>query len=313
MDSWASVSVKPKIKTTNSTMANNEKLIVEERSRSIGNFMVGRLLPFRKKRQVGPFTFIDHMGPATLTSPQWVDVDQHPHIGLCTFTYLLEGAIEHRDSTGAVQIIEAGDVGMMTAGSGVTHTERTPQAVRRQSTSVMHGYQIWIALPKEKEEMEPRFDFVAAAEIPKWTCDGMQMSLLAGKAYGYESPLAIHSELFVLDITAIKDTTLDVQGHLSGEIAVLVNTGSIMDCDEEITAGQLMISKAENECCLTLTKGTRVMIFGGPQLQEERHLYWNFVSTSKERIEQARKDWAAGRFPTVPDDDTYIPLPSARS
>lgn len=293
-------------------MANNEKLVVEERSRSIGNFLVGRLLPFRKKRQVGPFTFIDHMGPATLHAPNWVDVDQHPHIGLCTFTYLLEGAIEHRDSTGAVQIIQAGDVGMMTAGKGVTHTERTPMTTRKEETTVLHGYQIWIALPKEKEEIEPRFDFVAASDIPNWTCDGMQMSLLAGTAYGHQSPLAIHSELFVLDITALEDTILDVKGHLSGEIAVLVNKGSIIDCDEEITAGQLMISTAENECCLSLKKDTRVMIFGGPQLPEERYLHWNFVSTSRERIEQAKRDWTERRFPSVPGDDTYIPLPTPR-
>ena len=146
-------------------MADN-KMIVEERSRDIGNFLVGQLLPFRKKRQVGPFTFIDHMGPSVMEAPNYMDVDQHPHIGLSTLTYLFEGQVEHRDSTGAHQIINPGDVGFMTAGKGVTHTERTPQAMRNEQSIRMHGYQVWVAMPKEKEEMEPRFDFIPKEELP---------------------------------------------------------------------------------------------------------------------------------------------------
>lgn len=290
-------------------MANNEKLIVEERSRDIGNFMVGRLLPFRKKRQVGPFTFVDHMGPTRLTAPHWVDVDQHPHIGLCTFTYLLEGAIQHKDSTGADQLIKAGDVGLMTAGRGVTHTERTPVSLRDDDAHLLHGYQIWIALPLEKEEMSPRFDFLPSRDVPKWSDDDLTMALLAGKAYGRTSPLPVHSDMFVLDITATEDTSLSIEGEVDGEIAILVQKGSIKDCDEEITAGQLMISKSDSQCAVQLSAGTRVLLFGGPALEEERHLYWNFVSSSKSRLEKAKADWMAKRFPKVPGDDTYIRLP----
>lgn len=290
-------------------MANNERLIINERARDIGNFMVGRLLPFRKKRQVGPFTFIDHMGPTILKAPNWMDVDQHPHIGLCTFTYLLEGRVEHRDSTGAHQVIHAGDVGMMTAGRAVSHTERTPPELRKQKSIPVHGYQIWIALPKEKEEMEPRFDYVKSKDLPKWKLNGLTMKLLAGKAFGQESPLPIHSELFVLDIIADEDSALDIKGQLFGEIAVLVNVGTVVEGGHEINAGQLMVSKADNQCCIELQAGSRIMIFGGPKLPEERFLYWNFVSSSKERLELAKVDWKNKKFPKVPGDNTYIPLP----
>lgn len=290
-------------------MANNEKLIIEERSRTIGNFMVGRLLPFRKKRQVGPFTFIDHMGPTELSAPNWMDVDQHPHIGLCTFTYLLEGAIEHKDSTGAHQIIYPGDVGLMTAGKGVTHTERTPSILRDNARHNLHGYQIWIALPLEKEEMEPRFDYLSKEDIPSWKCDNMLMKLLAGKAYGKSSPLPVHSELFVLDIVAIEDTFLNIKGNVEGEIAILINQGQIINDDQIINEGQLMVSRTENECMIELKKQTRILVFGGPQLNEDRFLYWNFVSSSKDKIENAKNNWRNKKFPMVANDSTYIPLP----
>jgi redox-sensitive bicupin YhaK (pirin superfamily) len=291
-------------------MANNERLIIDERARDIGNFMVGRLLPFRKKRQVGPFTFIDHMGPTIVQAPNWMDVDQHPHIGLCTFTYLLEGSIEHRDSTGAHQVIHAGDVGMMTAGKAVTHTERTPPELRKEQPLQVHGYQIWIALPKEKEEMEPRFDYVPASDLPTWKMNGLSMKLLAGEAYGHQSPLPTHSELFVLDIIAEEDSALDIKGQLFGEIAVLVNIGMVVEDEHEVHAGQLMVSKAEDQCCIDLKAGSRIMIFGGPKLPEERFLFWNFVSSSKERLKQASDDWKNKKFPRVPGDETYIPLPN---
>jgi len=146
-------------------MANN-RLLVNERQADLGNFMVGRLLPFRKKRQVGPFTFIDHMGPAKLGNGKYVDVDQHPHIGLSTLTYLFEGEIEHKDSIGSVQVISPGDVGFMTSGSGVTHTERTPVHKRGNEEFIMHGYQIWVALPKDKENIAPQFDYYPSKDIP---------------------------------------------------------------------------------------------------------------------------------------------------
>lgn len=289
-------------------MANN-KMIIEERSRDIGNFLVGRLLPFRKKRQVGPFTFIDHMGPAEIKAPKYMDVDQHPHIGLSTLTYLLDGAIEHRDSTGAVKVVRPGDVGFMTSGKGVTHTERTPPEHRDGQTRKVHGYQVWVALPKEKEEMEPRFDFVAKDDLPSWKEGNLQLTLVAGKGYGRQSPLPVHSDLFMIDVQAEGASELEINGQLSGEIAVVVTEGTVWDDQEIIEAGQMLISKTDDECFVRLEAGTRVLLFGGQPLGEERFLFWNFVSSSKERLEQAKVDWREKRFPKVPGDDTYISLP----
>ncbi len=290
-------------------MATN-KMIIEERSRDIGDFLVGRLLPFRKKRQVGPFTFIDHMGPSELGPKHYMDVDQHPHIGLCTLTYLLEGEVEHRDSTGAQQIIRPGDVGLMSSGRGVSHTERTPLALR-DARFTLHGYQVWLALPKEKEEMEPRWDFVSANELPRVCRDGMSMTVVAGEAYGLTSPLPVHSPLFMVDILADQDTVLDIHAQLKGEIALVVTEGKITSGSDIIEQGQMMISKTEDECRVELLKGTRLLVFGGEALPEERFMHWNFVSSSKDRLKQAADDWKHRRFPVVEGDDTYIPLPGS--
>lgn len=289
-------------------MANN-KMIVEERSRDIGNFLVGRLLPFRKKRQVGPFTFIDHMGPTLIKAPHFMDVNQHPHIGLSTLTYLLEGQVEHKDSTGAHQVIGPGDVGFMTAGSGVTHTERTPPQLRNSSPYTIHGYQVWVAMPKEKEEMLPRFDFIPKAALPHWEEAGLSITLVAGEGYGKQSPLPVHSPLFMLDIKANKDTCLDIKGQLQGEIAMVVTHGQVKDETQSVQAGQMLISKTEDACYIELNEGTRLLLFGGQSFPEERFMFWNFVSSSKERLEQAKLDWKNRRFPKVQGDDTYIPLP----
>ena len=283
-------------------------MLVEERARSVGNFMVGRLLPFRKKRQVGPFTFIDHMGPATLGPQHYSDVDQHPHIGLSTLTYLLEGHIEHRDSAGHVQQIGPGDVGFMTSGRGVTHTERTPQTLR-QGTLTMHGYQIWVALPREREEMEPAFQFVPSEDLPEWDEGNLRVRLVAGEGYGRVSPLRVYSPLFMVDVEARGPGLLDVQDQLQGEIAIVVTRGHVQTEGERIEQGQMLISEAAAECCLQLEAGTRLLLFGGEPFPEPRHMYWNFVSSRPERLEQAKADWEAKRFPQVPGDDTYIPLP----
>lgn len=285
------------------------KLVVEERASDIGNFLVGRLLPFRQKRQVGPFTFIDHMGPATIGPGKYIDVDQHPHIGLSTLTYLFEGQIEHKDSTGAVQIIQPGDVGFMTSGSGVTHTERTPSQLRNGKESVMHGYQIWVALPKDMEDSKPHFQYIASANLPRWTQGNLELTLVAGKAFGKESPLRVHSPLFMMDLFSPADHDLDLHGRFEGEIAFVVAKGEVSDGTDRIGQGQMLISKSEDQCKIKLTSGTRLMIFGGQPLPEPRYLYWNFVSSSKERLEQAKRDWRDKKFPKVPGDNTYVPLP----
>ncbi|MCL4125951.1 UNVERIFIED_CONTAM: hypothetical protein GTU68_064500 [Idotea baltica] len=274
--------------------------------------MVGRLLPFRKKRQVGPFTFIDHMGPAHLGNGKYVDVNQHPHIGLSTLTYLFEGEIEHKDSLGSVQVISAGDVGFMTAGHGVSHTERTPEPLRSLKTFTMHGYQIWVALPKEKEDIEPSFKFYSKAEIPTWHQNDLQITLVAGNAFGKSSPLQGYSPLFMVAIYAEKETTLNLANQLKGEVAFVIVKGEISEKDNKVTAGQMLISKTDEQCSICLDKGTRLLLFGGEPLKDEHFLMWNFVSSSKEKLQQAKLRWQNKEFPKVPNDTTYIPMPEPR-
>ncbi len=284
-------------------------MLVNERQRDLGNFVVGRLLPFREKRQVGPFTFIDHMGPSAIGPTQFVDVDQHPHIGLSTLTYLFEGAIHHKDSTGSDQIIAAGDIGFMTSGKGVTHTERTPQAQRDGKTHMLHGYQVWVALPKSLEEMAPRFDYYSAVDVPTWQAHNCHIKLIAGNAFGKQALLKGYSPLFMVDILALENDTLDLKNQLKGEVAFVIVNGSITESGDRVEAGQMMISKTDEACKINLEKGTRLLLFGGEPLPEERFLSWNFVSSDKAKLTKARADWEAKLFPKVEGDDTYIPFP----
>lgn len=290
----------------------NNKLLVDERQADLGNFMVGRLLPFRKKRQVGPFTFIDHMGPTKLSPGRYMDVNQHPHIGLSTLTYLFEGQIEHRDSVGSVQNIAPGDVGFMTAGKAVTHTERTPQQLRDGREFAMHGYQIWVALPPELEEMEPRFDYFPAAEIPTWQEGPITFKLAAGEAFGRKAPLQGFSPLFMVDVFSSAETTLKLVGQLRGEVAFVIVKGQISVDSQKVDAGQMLISKTDEQCEICMDANTQLLLFGGEPLGQEHYLLWNFVSSDKEKLQKAKADWQAKKFPQVPGDDTYIPIPKLK-
>jgi len=285
-------------------------LIIPERAAKIGQFLVGRLLPFRRKRQVGPFTFIDHMGPAIIGPKKFVDIDQHPHIGLCTLTYLFEGAIEHKDSTGAVQVITAGDVGLMTSGKGVTHTERTPKNMRNKSFT-MHGYQVWIALPTEKEQMQPRFDFQPKDNLPEWTEHELRYRVVAGEAFGRTSPVPVHSPLFMVDVLAKDNGVLNTSKGLSGELAIVVVNGSLEIEGRIIQQGEMLVSEA-CQCEIEVARGTQLLLFGGQPFPEERYLDWNFVSSSKQELKNARKRWESFKFDNVPNDNTYIEYPSNR-
>ncbi|WP_343486318.1 pirin family protein [Allomuricauda sp. d1] len=287
----------------------NMGLIIEERSRDIGDFLVGRLIPFRKKRMIGPFIFIDHMGPTELGPHKYMDVDQHPHIGLSTLTYLLEGELMHEDSMGTVQRIRPGSVNWMTAGKGVSHTERTPKDMRGGKTFTAHGYQIWVALPKELEEMEPEFHHIEAHELPQWQDGAATFTLVAGEGYGWKSPVPIHSPLFMVEIKTSDSYHLDVKGNLSGEIGICIVDGSIEACSETIDKGNILVSKVEDTCSITMQKDAHVLLFGGEPFEEERHIYWNFVSSSKEKIEIAKENWRDKTFPMMADDNTYVPLP----
>ncbi len=290
----------------------NEGLIIPERSRDIGDFLVGRLIPFRKKRMVGPFIFIDHMGPTTIKKGHYMDVDQHPHIGLSTLTYMLEGELMHRDSIGTEQRISPGSVNWMVAGSGVTHTERTPNDLRGDVEFTAHGYQIWVALPKHLEDIEPEFHHIDFEQIPQWTDRNATFKLIAGKGYGRVSPVPVHSDLFMIDITSQEQYELHISGELEGEIGICIVKGSITACDDSIEQGNMLISKTEDACKITLQPNTHVLLFGGQPFPEERYIHWNFVSSSKEKLEIAKTKWNNKEFPKVPGDNTYVPLPVPR-
>lgn len=290
----------------------NTDLIIEQRSRDIGDFLVGRYIPFSKKRMVGPFTFIDHMGPATVGPVTYMDVNQHPHIGLSTLTYLLEGEIMHADSIGTVQKIRPGSVNWMNAGSGVVHTERTPNKLRDGSPHTVNGYQIWVALPKDKEEMPPSFHHIDANELPQWHDKSASFKLIAGEGFGRTSPVPVHSPLFMVEIKTNEEYQLNIIDQLKGEIGIVVEKGAIQACDHHIEKGNMLISKTNNNCSLTIHANSHILLFGGEQLPEERFIDWNFVSHSKLKINDAIERWKNKAFPQVPYDTSYVPYPPKR-
>jgi redox-sensitive bicupin YhaK (pirin superfamily) len=289
----------------------NIQLIIEERAADIGNFLVGRLLPFRQKRAVGPFVFIDHMGPAKLNDHQNLDVGPHPHIGLSTLTYLFEGSIMHRDSIGSVMEIQPGAVNWMTSGKGVVHSERTPEYLRH-SEKHLHGLQIWVALPKELEEMDPSFTHIEANEIPSWTENNVHFKLIAGEAFGKKSPVPVYSPLYFLEIKSTEATTISIGEALFGESALYILEGSIRDGEEEFGPKQILIAKNAELCTFDMAENTTVYIFGGEAFAEERFIFWNFVSSRKERIEEAKKSWMNQTFPKIEGETEFVPLPEPK-
>jgi len=286
----------------------NINLIIEERSRDIGNFMVGRLLPFRKKRMVGPFIFIDHMGPKSLAKDENLDVPPHPHIGLSTLTYLFEGEIIHKDSLGSEQLIKPGAVNWMTAGKGIVHSERTPEKLRNTETN-LHGLQIWVALPLEKEMMEPTFTHTEANELPSWEEEGIHYKLIAGSAFHKVSPVPVHSDLYFIEIKADKNQKLKIGNELYGESAIYILEGEISTEEESFGNKQILVAKESSLCEFTIHENTTIYIFGGHPFEEERKIYWNFVASSQETIEKAKEDWKNGKFPKIPNEEGFVPLP----
>jgi len=286
----------------------NIDLIIEERPADIGNFLVGRLLPFKGKRMVGPFIFIDHMGPANLSDHHNIDIGPHPHIGLSTLTYLFEGNIMHRDSLGSDVEIKAGEVNWMTAGKGIVHSERTPEYLRT-SDKVLHGLQIWVALPKDLEQMEPSFFHAGAGEIPVWEEDGVSYKLIAGTALGKESPVPVYSRQFLIEIKAPERKTIKLGDKIFGEVGLYVLEGTVENDGEQFEPRRILVAKNSSLCEFTMEAGTTVYVFGGEPFPEERHIYWNFVASDLELIEKAKKDWADQQFPAIEGETGYIPLP----
>ncbi|MDF7818314.1 pirin family protein [Runella sp. MFBS21] len=287
----------------------NVQMIIEERPADIGNFLVGRLLPFRGKRMVGPFIFIDHMGPAYLKEYQNIDVGPHPHIGLSTLTYLFEGNIMHRDTLGTVVEVAPGEVNWMTAGKGIVHSERTPEYLRH-SDKYLHGLQIWVALPKELEQMEPSFHHVGAEELPTWEENGVMYKLIAGEAFGHSSPVPVYSQLYLLEIKSATRQTVQISHGLYGEAGMYILEGSIEDGGISYEPKRILVAKNPQLCEFTLEANTTVYVFGGEPFPEERFIFWNFVATSQDLIEKAKEDWQNDLFPRIEGEGDLVPLPS---
>lgn len=286
----------------------NIKLIIEERPSNIGNFMVGRLLPFREKRMVGPFAFIDHMGPTFMSDYENFDVPPHPHIGLSTLTYLFEGSIMHKDSLGTAMEIKPGQINWMTAGKGIVHSERTPEYLRH-SNKVLHGLQIWVALPKELEEIEPSFFHVPEDQIPQWKTDTITYKLIAGEVLGKKSPVPVYSPLYLLELKSTTRQTVTIGKNLFGESALYILEGSVESEGNVFGPKQILIAKDSKLCTFEMAENTTIYIFGGDPFPEERTIYWNFVASTKELIEKAKEKWLAQTFDKVPGESEFVALP----
>lgn len=290
----------------------NIKLIIEERAVSIGKFMVGRLLPFRQKRMVGPFIYIDHMGPVKLNERENFAVLPHPHIGLSTLTFLFEGSILHRDTLGNEVEIKPGAVNWMTAGKGIVHSERTPEYLRH-SQLYMHGLQIWVALPKGLEQMEPQFSHIEENQIPSWTDGELQYKLVAGEAFGRKSPVPVFSKLFMIQIKSKTKQVVNIGNDLYGESGLYILEGAIESGGIVYEPKQLLVAKDSTLCEFKIHENSTIYIFGGEPFPEERFIDWNFVSSSKELIEAAKEKWKNQSFPKITGDETeFIPYPTPR-
>ncbi len=287
----------------------NVGLIIPERARQVGNFLVGRLLPFHSKRSVGPFVFIDHMGPVAMNDHENVDIGPHPHIGLSTLTYLFEGSIMHRDSLGTAMEIAPGAVNWMTAGSGIVHSERTPDHLRHVEKH-LHGLQIWVALPKEHEETAPSFHHVEAHALPQWEQAGTHYKLIAGELLGHRSPVPVFSKLYLVEIASATDHEVRFSDSLYGEAGLYILEGMVHTEEASFGPRQLLVAKDAARCGFRMAAGTRVYLFGGEPLPEERLIFWNFVATDQTKIDRAKQRWQAGQFPMPPGEANPIPLPT---
>jgi redox-sensitive bicupin YhaK (pirin superfamily) len=283
-------------------------LIIPAREGAVGGFTVRRTLPNAKRRMVGPFTFFDHMGPADVAPGQDFDVRPHPHIGLATVTYLFAGEVVHRDSLGSLQKIKPGDINWMTAGRGIVHSERADPA-RRAEGGRLHGLQLWVALPTDHEETDPGFDHYPESVLPQIHQDGADLTVLAGQIAGAISPVKTLSELFYGHCVLSPGGRLELPPDL-GERAAYVVEGAIDIGGRTVNPGEMAVLTDGVPATVTASAAARIMVLGGAPLDGPRHVCWNFVSSSKDRIGEAKADWAAGRFAPIPDDDDVMPLPS---
>ena len=274
----------------------------------LGAFKVNRTLPARERTMVGPFIFVDEFGPARLPAGQGMDVRPHPHINLATVTYLFEGAIEHRDSIGSHQVIEPGAVNLMTAGTGIVHSERSPQVLRPEGPS-LYGMQTWLALPDGQEEVAPAFDHVPASGLPLIEDGGATARVLMGTLWGATAATPQHAPTIYADIQLQPGGSIPIEAEADERGVMLVGGTAELD-GAALEPYALYVLRPGHEGRLSSTNGGSVMLLGGQAFSTRRHVFWNFVSSSRERINQAKEDWKAMRFPLIPgDDEEFIPIP----
>lgn len=282
--------------------------VIVPRSQDIGDFEVRRALPSIRRRMVGPFVFFDHFGPTVLAAGRGLDVRPHPHIGLSTLTWLIEGEIMHRDSIGSVQNIRPGEVNWMTAGRGIVHSERSPEG-QRETDSPLLVLQTWLALPQIHEETEPDFQHVAAESLPVISGDGISATLVAGTGWGERSPVEVFSETIYADVRLDVGSVLPVPDEHE-ERALYIMSGDIEIAGDRFEPGVMLVLRPGDGVAVKALSPSNIMVIGGAAADGPRHVWWNFVSSSKERIEQAKEDWQAQRFgQVIGDDDEFIPLP----
>jgi redox-sensitive bicupin YhaK (pirin superfamily) len=289
------------------TPAGRTDLVVEPSVKDLGGFRVRRALPSARRRMVGPFVFLDHMGPAVLPPGQGLDVRPHPHIGLATLTYLLEGSIFHRDSLGSRQAILPGEVNWMTAGRGIAHSERSEAATRDTERRVA-GLQNWVALPKALEETDPAFLHYPAGSLPVLTDTGVTALVVAGSAYGAASPVATLSETLYLDVRLDAGASLPLP-HDIAERAIYLLSGRVEIAAEVFDPLRLLLFRPGDRITVRALEPCHLIVLGGEPLEGPRHIWWNFVSSRPDRIEAAKADWKAGRFDAVVDETEFAPLP----
>lgn len=282
--------------------------VIVPRARDLGGFSVRRALPAAGKQMVGPFIFFDQMGPAEFLVGTGIDVRPHPHIGLATVTYLFDGEIMHRDSLGSSIAIKPGELNLMTAGRGIVHSERTSEAERSKGPRLF-GIQAWAALPKSHEEEAPAFAHYGAGELPRLSDEGKTVRLIMGALYGQTSPAAFPHPSFYAEAVLAPGATLPLDPDYD-ERAIFIASGEIDVAGEAFAAGQLLVFRPGDRISVLALSQARLMLLGGEPMDGPRHIWWNFVSSAKDRIDAAKADWKAKRFDIVPDDATeFIPLP----
>lgn len=281
--------------------------IIVPRARDLGDFTVRRVLPSGRQQMVGPFIFFDHMGPATFGISEGMDVRPHPHIGLATVTYLFKGSILHRDSLGSEQLIAPGAINWMLAGKGIVHSERTPYAMRGQAEEV-EGLQLWVALPADLEETEPAFTHYDTRVIPEKRDAGIYSRVLAGQYAGLTSPVQTQSPLFYVEVRLDDAAHTVIEANYT-ERAIYIVSGKLVIDEQEYDAAQMLVLAPGEKIPVTAMSNSHFVVLGGEPLDGPRHVWWNFVSSRLERIEEAKDDWREKRFPCVPGETEWIPLP----